>query len=492
MRRKRGCGHLQLIGFRRFYQYYTQNKTSLILFFSYFAVTLSFLLIHNFDILIHPFYEGGDTATNSILISQAKHFSLLVGHYSRFGFQHPGPALLYLQAFSEILLYDWLGIVPTPFNAHLISILILNSLLLSVVMYIVYINFQSVWVTVPIFATIIGYLGLNSHLNSILTSDAIASTWIPHILFFLFFAFIVSAASVASNRPNHIYLMVFTGSMLVHGYVILPLFVITISFYSILSLLNKNNFNISLFVKTNITHIKISLGIILLFLAPILINTIINYPGEIGKYISYALNKESVVSTPSFKEVVSYYLQFWTNNALYSVLFILIVILLAYYLYKSETNEEKRQFILNICIVCTIATLLYIWYVFRVIDSLQFYFTGFFYAAVPFTCTILIGTVLFKLIKKVKIDKFALIISVIFIIFMGFSTDFTCKEQNNHDVPYIIEKLKEEKQFKEKTLVLDFPNEMWPKIAALTVALDRTNTKVLVAKPDLGSVSKML
>jgi hypothetical protein len=37
-------------------------------------------------------YEQGDSAANSILIAQARHFTLLVGNYSRKGFNHPGPA----------------------------------------------------------------------------------------------------------------------------------------------------------------------------------------------------------------------------------------------------------------------------------------------------------------------------------------------------------------------------------------------------------------
>src|SRR5688500_16653540 len=74
------------------------------------------------DLLGIPLYEGGDFAANSLLIQDAKSFDLLVGHYSRIGFNHPGPAILYFQALGEYVFYDLTHLVGAPFAGQLLSV----------------------------------------------------------------------------------------------------------------------------------------------------------------------------------------------------------------------------------------------------------------------------------------------------------------------------------------------------------------------------------
>ena len=57
-------------------------------------LVLVVLVVRNQEVLFHRQWEEGDFALNSILIDRARHFRLLVGNYSRFEFNHPGPALL--------------------------------------------------------------------------------------------------------------------------------------------------------------------------------------------------------------------------------------------------------------------------------------------------------------------------------------------------------------------------------------------------------------
>src|SRR6266487_3878520 len=64
--------------------------------------------------------ELGDFAANALQIRNAKSFQELYGNYSRWGFHHPGPAFFYLYAAGEFLLRDVLRAVPSPFNAHLL------------------------------------------------------------------------------------------------------------------------------------------------------------------------------------------------------------------------------------------------------------------------------------------------------------------------------------------------------------------------------------
>jgi hypothetical protein len=70
-----------------------------------FALMTGVLYARNAPVLVTAFYERGDEAANSILIEQARRFTLLVGIYSRTHLNHPGPALLYPRAWSEQLFW---------------------------------------------------------------------------------------------------------------------------------------------------------------------------------------------------------------------------------------------------------------------------------------------------------------------------------------------------------------------------------------------------
>jgi len=74
---------------------------------------LAVLLVRNAFLFTAPEYEDADMGANSILIEQARRFTLLVGHYSRYHFNEPGPAFLYVQAWGESLFYEALHVVPT-------------------------------------------------------------------------------------------------------------------------------------------------------------------------------------------------------------------------------------------------------------------------------------------------------------------------------------------------------------------------------------------
>jgi len=61
-----------------------------------FALVLAVLVVRSRFLFTDRFYEDVDAGANSILIQQAMHFTLLIGNYSREGFNHPGPAYMYV------------------------------------------------------------------------------------------------------------------------------------------------------------------------------------------------------------------------------------------------------------------------------------------------------------------------------------------------------------------------------------------------------------
>lgn len=91
------------------------------------VVFLAVLLVLNRALFRVPIFEYTDFAANALQIERAKHFRELLGNYSRWGFHHPGPAFFYIFALGEKVLHDWLHLVPSEMNAHILSMVVLST-----------------------------------------------------------------------------------------------------------------------------------------------------------------------------------------------------------------------------------------------------------------------------------------------------------------------------------------------------------------------------
>ena len=74
---------------------------------------LGLVLVTNWKLITNPLTETGDVAADSLMAMTA--WTQTDGHYSRWGYNHPGPLLLWLEHLSE-LAFPWLP----PFGAHLV------------------------------------------------------------------------------------------------------------------------------------------------------------------------------------------------------------------------------------------------------------------------------------------------------------------------------------------------------------------------------------
>ena len=172
-----------------------------------------------------PIFEYTDFAANAIQVERAKHFHELLGNYSRWGFNHPGPAFFYLYALGEKIFHDWLHLVPAEMNAHILCIILLNTAFLFGAMRIVAGYCRS-----RLFPPIALALSLYFiyAVNLTIPGSAIVSIWPPHVILFCFLFFITASTSVAVGNLKHLPWAVFAGLMLVHGHVAQPVFVIAI------------------------------------------------------------------------------------------------------------------------------------------------------------------------------------------------------------------------------------------------------------------------
>ena len=164
-----------------------------------FALVLTVLVVRSRFLFTASFYEQGDAGANSILIQQAMHGTLLIGNYSREGFNHPGPAYMYVQAAGQWLFLYALHLVPTAWNAHVLAVFALNSSFVAMITGVVYGWTRSLRGAAVCLAVVLGFVATQP---SILSLD-----WMPWMYVPAYIAFLVAAGSVAAGASRDLWIL---------------------------------------------------------------------------------------------------------------------------------------------------------------------------------------------------------------------------------------------------------------------------------------------
>ncbi|PTY04651.1 hypothetical protein DB347_18230 [Opitutaceae bacterium EW11] len=197
-------------------------RTSTASLFVFLALS-TILVLTSWSFLRSPVHEEGDAALNALQIERAKSFQEIHGNYSRFHFNHPGPAFFYVDAAAEAVLTDRLHLM-SPNCAHTLANMLLQAAFLSLTLYLLASLFEQ-----PLFIPL-ALLGGAIHFAR--AGQAFTSIWPPHVLLMPFLAFWASCVSVGNGRGRHLPWLALTGSFLVHGHVAQPLFVVSLTVLS--------------------------------------------------------------------------------------------------------------------------------------------------------------------------------------------------------------------------------------------------------------------
>jgi hypothetical protein len=241
-----------------------------------FAIVAGVLLIRNAFLFTTPLYEDEDMAANSILIEQARRFTLLVGNYSRERFNHPGPAFLYVESWGESLFWAALRVVPTAWNGQLIAVYALNALFAGLVVAIGYGWTRSVRGAASVLAVTVGYGALHPAMFSM--------DWMPYMYVPAYFAFLVAIASVAAGRTSDSWIAALTGWFLIHGHACFLLFVPALTIAAVLA----RRWSGPPVPPGRHRRAWLPVGVIsAVFALPIAAELALHWPGNFGKYFSY-------------------------------------------------------------------------------------------------------------------------------------------------------------------------------------------------------------
>ncbi len=348
-----------------------------------FGLLFVLLCVRNRFLFTTRLYEQGDAGANSILIEQAKHFTLLVGNYSREHFNHPGPAYMYVQAFGEYLFQDALRLVPTAWNAHMLAVYALDCAFVALAVGVVYGWTRSLRGAAACFAVFTGF--------AIAYPPIVNSDWMPYMYVLAYTVFVLAAGSVAAGRAQDAWIFALTGWFLIHGHACFLFFVPVLTLAVLGAVLWPRRHALrapasEFFREQRRAWVPVAV-ISAVFAFPILLNLVLHWPGDFGKYISYGSSGRA--GDHSLRRVAEYALWFWWPHRQ-----AWIAPVLGYALALAATcwlsRGPLRTFLLALLGVNLVSSLALLIYAAAGIDNLSEYYIGYFYWSAPLVTVLVI------------------------------------------------------------------------------------------------------
>ncbi len=440
-----------------------------------FVALATLLLVRNSVLFSLEINDGGDSASNSILALRAKHFDLLVGNYSRVGFHHPGPAFLYVHAFGEWLFHDVLGIVPSPWNGQMVAVLVLNALLVAITLTLLSQWLRSWPATVLAGAAMLGYFACYG--------DMIARTWMPLLYTAPFLLLLVAAASVAAGRVGHLWAVAFAGGLLVHGHAEFLSIAPAIATTAIAILVyRRRRDGRPAFGRDDRGALLLMLGVIGVFAFPIVLDLVLHWPGEFGKYLSYGASKRDGHSPVS---TLGYVLVFWPGG--YPVLRPVAAVALfaaAIWLTRRLPDGPRRSLLRTLTALVGLGTALFAAYAQFGIDHLSEIYVGLFSRVLPLLLTVVVVLSLGEAVSAAWRGRAAVAALVVAVAAASVTpTLITPHYDDVANLPRALELLADRAAGRPIVLELAGDLKAWPEMAGLLAAGKRTGRRVCASDP---------
>jgi hypothetical protein len=450
------------------------------------AVLFVLLCIRNRFLFSTRLYEDADMGANSILIEQARHFTLLVGNYSRDHFHHPGPAYMYVQAAGESLFWAWLHLVPTPWNGQLLATYALNGMFLGLVTGVGYGWTRSLRGAAACFAVVVAFAAVHP---AVLSTD-----WMPYLYVPAYIAFLVAAASVAAGGTRDAWIMTLAGWFLIHGHACFLIFVPVISCAVLAAVLWPRRHRLgasarSFFATQRRVWVPVAV-ISAVFAFPIILNLVLHWPGQFGDYLSYASSKRA--GRHSAGEVVRDVLWYWWP---YRDAWVVPVAgyVVAVGVTRWLAPASLRRFLTALLAINAVSSLVFVYYAATGIDVLTEHYIGYFYWAAPVVTLLVIAVGVVEAMPLPLGAIAATAAAVLALAALGLAPQ-TRTSTNSSDpavlssgpdtdpaLPGAVTALAARSGG--RMIVLRFDHDSWPDVTGFLVLAERTGVRACVANP---------
>ncbi|MBU9398465.1 hypothetical protein [Burkholderia multivorans] len=373
-----------------------------------FFVVAATLLVINWHLIRTNNLEATDFAANSLLVQKAKHFGLFTGNYSRVGFYHPGPAILYVLTLGELLLYDWTHLLPSPFSGQMVAVILYNAAWITIIFRTlrkIVGSAADAGVMLAVFLCIVAYQNF----------QFFAGMWFPELYFFPFATALVAASRFAAGKADALLPLALSTGFLINGHVS---FVSTLGIiFALLLLYNhlqRSRLERSEYIfdrgywKANSGAVARAVGVLFLFFIPLIIETIRHFPGPVASYISFG--KQHHANT--LGDTIRYSGQYWGGTAAFLAAITAMSAALVYAMANPRHFIRRNHLALLATLVSATAAMLF--YSKFGVDELHQKYIGYFYYSVPaLTITLLIAAILRVLPTKVSTISAAIAIPVL-------------------------------------------------------------------------------
>ena len=147
--------------------------------------------------------------------------------------------------------------------------------------------------------------------DSIGLAGLLASTWMPHVYVWPYLLLLVSSASVAVGYGEDLWAFVLAGGLLVHGHVsfALPVVAFTVAVTLAWALRPRDHPIRALSVSSRIAAALV----LALFLLPLVLQLITEFPGQFGGYVSYL--RQTDLPPRGLGTVARFMAQYWGFGA---------------------------------------------------------------------------------------------------------------------------------------------------------------------------------
>jgi len=439
-----------------------------------FALVLTVLVVRSRFLFTASFYEQGDAGANSILIQQAMHGTLLIGNYSREGFNHPGPAYMYVQAAGQWLFLYALHLVPTAWNAHVLAVFALNSSFVAIITGVVYGWTRSLRGAAVCLAVVLGFVATQP---SILSLD-----WMPWMYVPAYITFLVAAASVAAGGSRDLWILTLAGWFLIHGHASFLFFVPVILAAVLATVVWQHGIRESLRAFSR-ARVWVPVAVIsAAFVLPIAVNLALHWPGDFGKYFSYT--SSSRAGGHGLGQIVRYALWFWWQGghtwaaALVPVVSYAVAIAAVGWLSRGAV----RRFLAALLAVNVVSTLAFACYAAVGIDSLSHYYIGYFYFSAPIITLLVIALAVVHAPPAPVGAVLAVGAAVLGVAaFAAAPATAVSTEDTDAALPHAVQAVAA--QAHGKTIVIRFNHDAWIDVTGFLVQAERTGVRACVQDP---------
>ncbi len=433
------------------------------------------VVIRGRQLLGPQLFAAGDSAANAILVDEALRGELFVGYYSRFGFNHPGPAFLYVEALGTLVFHRLTGLAGSDLAGSALGVALLNSLLIAWIATIAHRRTRS--------APSAALLVLLILLLGVWVPGLLTLAWAPALIIVPFILLMVSGGFLAAGHTGELLPFSVACGLLIHGHLSSLIFVSTsVLVVGASWLLRRRRDETEVYLPTRSEWVP-SVAVILLFLTPLVIHLVIDWPGELGAYVHYVRSNASRTGG-SLSEALRFAADSLSGGLWHSAVIVVTAATAVVYLLVIPTSTSWIRGFRCLLVMVAMQTIAFLVYSWRTVDDLALTYLGWFGLALP-TVSVWVGMTVVLLRARSSSDRrvkvasdvaWMLSLALVGVIILDHGQLIT-GERGSQVVGDMVQAIGDEPS------VLAFDHDQWPIGVGVLAEVQRSGGDVCVADP---------